>query len=405
MRFDVLALFASAALPAVIGLPSLDQQQVLGLNGMERDAMMYEHVSHPAFTDHSLRLKPTLGEDSVKQYFGFLDIAEDKHLFFWFSESRSSPSSDPLVMWLNGGPGGSCTTGPLFEHGPCTVNKTEDGTSDNPCSWNTNANIIFLEQPANVGYSSSSDSAPIRNTPVAAQDVYAFLQLFVRRFEEYAALPLYLAAESNEGHYAPYIASTVYHKNKDLAQAPSSDLRKINLESVMIGNGLSDPLIQMPSVAEYACDGPFAVFDTNSRQCRSLRRCERMVEAYEETPLGDEYMNRPEVKVALSVDPHTSDFVACKNDINFIFFSARRRRERHRKALLTELVDNGIRLLIYTGNADMKCDYLRESQWIVELPSKDKYSFGKAPLRPWTGWYTHLLDMLGRWIHNIPLAD
>jgi hypothetical protein len=43
-----------------------------------------EQVSHPSFSEYSLRLKtPTLCDDSVKQYSGYLDIAEDKHLFFW----------------------------------------------------------------------------------------------------------------------------------------------------------------------------------------------------------------------------------------------------------------------------------------------------------------------------------
>jgi cathepsin A (carboxypeptidase C) len=38
----------------------------------------------------------------VKQYSGYLDISETKHLFFWFEESRSKPKDDPLVLWLNG---------------------------------------------------------------------------------------------------------------------------------------------------------------------------------------------------------------------------------------------------------------------------------------------------------------
>lgn len=85
------------------------------------------------------------------------------------------------------------------------------------------------------------------------------------------------------GHYAPNIASIVHHKNKEILHAPSSGLRTINLQSILLGNALTDPLIQMPSVVGYACDGPFAVFHPNSRQCRSLRSrapiCERMIKA------------------------------------------------------------------------------------------------------------------------------
>ncbi|KAF7364960.1 Carboxypeptidase [Mycena venus] len=493
MRLGFLALFASVAFPTVFGLPSVYEQQVLGLNSVD-DATIYEYVSHPAFTDYSLRLKkPTLCDDSVKQYSGYLDIAEDKHLFFWFFESRGDPSSDPLVMWLNGGPGCSSTVGLLFELGPCTINKAENGTiytSPNPYGWNQNANVIFLDQPAMVGYSySSNKTAPINNTPDAALDVYAFLQLFVKRFEEYATRPFHLAAESYGGHYAPNIASIVHRKNKQIVQAPSSGLRKINLQSVMLGNALTDPLIQMPSVVGYACDGPFAVFHPNSQQCRSLRSrapiCERMIKAcyarddttactpatfycwmslwgvldeakrniydiripcdpavdppmcYEEIDWMNEYMALPEVKKALGVDPRAPEFVSCNDQLNFGFM-LHGDGMRNTKGLVTELVDEGIRLLVYAGNVDMMCNYMGESEWIAQLPSTHKNAFNKAPFLPWTvsdrqagvvrsagegaGNVTYLtvfeaghmvphdqpeaaLDMLNKWIRNLPLAD
>lgn len=43
-----------------------------------------ELVLHPAFQEHQLRItEPDLCDSSVKQYSGYLDIADDKHLFFW----------------------------------------------------------------------------------------------------------------------------------------------------------------------------------------------------------------------------------------------------------------------------------------------------------------------------------
>lgn len=43
--------------------------------------------------------KKTLCDTSTKQYSGYLDIANDASIFFWFFESRNSPSKDPLVVW------------------------------------------------------------------------------------------------------------------------------------------------------------------------------------------------------------------------------------------------------------------------------------------------------------------
>lgn len=49
-----------------------------------------EHVKHRLFPDHQLRVKsPKLCDSSVKQHSGYLDIADEKHLFFWF-ETRFS---------------------------------------------------------------------------------------------------------------------------------------------------------------------------------------------------------------------------------------------------------------------------------------------------------------------------
>lgn len=48
------------------------------------------------------RVDPSgLGVDpGVKQFSGYLDDEEeDKHLFYWFFESRNDPKKDPVVLW------------------------------------------------------------------------------------------------------------------------------------------------------------------------------------------------------------------------------------------------------------------------------------------------------------------
>jgi cathepsin A (carboxypeptidase C) len=90
----------------------------------------------------------------------------------------------------------------------------------------------------NVGYSYSDDGSTVNTSPVAGKDVHAFLQLFLQRFPEYVHLPFHLAAES-------------YGANKANKLAPVDGVTHINLASIVLANGLTDPLVQM---------GPFLFF-------------------------------------------------------------------------------------------------------------------------------------------------
>ncbi|VDM82429.1 unnamed protein product [Strongylus vulgaris] len=61
-----------------------------------------------------------------------------------FVESQNNPSTDPVLLWLTGGPGCSGLSALL--------------TETNPYSWNKKASILTLESPAGVGYSFATDN-------------------------------------------------------------------------------------------------------------------------------------------------------------------------------------------------------------------------------------------------------
>ena len=120
------------------------------------------------------------------------------------------------------------------------------------------------------------------DTPAAGKDVYAFLELFLNRFPEYSTQPFHIAAESYGGIYAPNFANVIYKENKNLALAPNSRVKHINLASVMLGNGLTDPDVQLGSVPDYACNGPYPIYDNpEGPECMALRAkvptCQRLI--------------------------------------------------------------------------------------------------------------------------------
>ncbi|CAG8949402.1 hypothetical protein HYFRA_00005031 [Hymenoscyphus fraxineus] len=369
--------------------------------------------------NYNLRAKKVdpskLGVDTVKQYSGYLDDEEkDKHLFYWFFESRNDPKKDPVILWLNGGPGCSSLTGLFLELGPSSIDKNLKLKS-NPYSWNANASVIFLDQPVNVGYSYSGGS--VSNTIAAGKDVYALLTLFFKQFPEYATQDFHIAGESYAGHYIPVFTSEILSHKK----------RNINLKSILIGNGLTDGLTQYEYYKPMACGkgGYKAVLSESECQAmdNALPRCQSLIQncydsesvwscvpasiycnnamigPYQKTgqnvydirskcedssnlcysALGwiSEYLNKKEVQAELGVE--VSSYDSCNFDINRNFlFQGDWMQPFHRlvPGILAELP-----VLIYAGDADYICNWLGNQAWTEALEWPGQKDFNKASIK------------------------
>ncbi|XP_031481045.1 serine carboxypeptidase 24-like isoform X1 [Nymphaea colorata] len=209
---------------------------------------------------------------SFAQYSGYITV-DKKHgraLFYWLTEAAIDPTAKPLVLWLNGGPGcSSIAFGASAEVGPFRIKKNGSALYLNKYSWNREANILFLESPAGVGFSytnTSSDLAgfgdertgkftsllilsvykrftliifiinvlPYIVTKSSASDSLTFLLGWLTRFPRYKHRDFYIAGESYAGHYIPQLAKKVHDYNK----VTKSNL--INLKGFLVGNPVMD---------------------------------------------------------------------------------------------------------------------------------------------------------------------
>lgn len=89
------------------------------------------------------------------------------------------------------------------------------------------------------------------------------------------------------------------------------------------------------------------------------RKCDRATDGdlcYKQMAWIDEYMNQPQVKRALGVDS-ALEFASCNSEI-LQAFAFQGDGAHNRATLLPPLIEDGIRLLVYAGRADMVCNFI-----------------------------------------------
>ncbi|KAG9510471.1 Lysosomal protective protein [Fragariocoptes setiger] len=198
----------------------------------QNDLPPYDNPRRSAEED-LVTLLSGLNSDAIKfkHYSGYLkaDESGDKYFHYWFVESESNPTEDPVVLWLNGGPGCSSMLGLFTELGPFRLSSSGKEVTNNTFSWNKLANVLFLESPAGVGYSYSVSDQNQSNDDTTAKSNHLALKDFFAKFPQFANNSLYLSGESYGGIYLPTLGVLV---DKD---------PELNLKGIAIGNGYLHP--------------------------------------------------------------------------------------------------------------------------------------------------------------------
>ncbi|KAI8805395.1 Alpha/Beta hydrolase protein [Cladochytrium replicatum] len=416
------ALGVAGALPSTLlqeqqGLTDLPLLTDVSSNGLRvSHSSEWSTFSLYSFKGYQVRMhKGQVGElcdPTVASFSGYFDV-DDRHLFFWFFESRSSPASDPLLMWTNGGPGFSSTAGLLMELGPCLVAPGGNETIFNPYGWNNNANMIFIDHPANVGWSYADGVKSIPKTSEEdAKDLYIFFQILFKAIPELQDLDFHIAGESYGGHYVPALALEIMNQNNRIGDSDDDWLVTIQLKSVMIGNGITDTLVQFREVPNYAEQNgyvtPLFPPEVTSRMRRRYKMCSILLKACYfwptsflcapasyacewaiESDIGElnpydirktcdgprplcydiiddvnGFMNTEYVKEALGAIP--AKYVNISAEVASDFMSSG--DIGHPSHLyIKSLLENGVKVLVYAGDADSACDWMGNLAWTKEL--------------------------------------
>jgi len=225
------------------GLSSASSGHYLKLYGADiykKSAQTQVSLTPQALADR-VNYLPGWGEPHFGMFAGYVTVDQDagRALYYIMAEAMEEPSTAPVFLWLNGGPGCSSIGGGfLSELGPYFPRRKQGKLQSNPNSWNRRATVIFLESPAFVGFSysnTSTDSAV--GDERTAQDAYEFLLNFMERFPSLKDRALWLSGESYGGHYVPNLAEAIVKGNK-AGRRPA-----LNLKGFIVGNAWTDPAI------------------------------------------------------------------------------------------------------------------------------------------------------------------
>jgi len=326
------------------------------------------------------------------QYSGYITIG-NRHLHYWFVEAASNPSTAPVVLWLNGGPGCSSLDGYFYEMGPIHFAKQKTlALVPNPYTWTNIANMIFLEAPAGVGFSYYDGQQPTYNDTGVASDNYQALLKWFAAYPQYKNNDFWITGESYAGIYVPSLANLVMQGFlKKEFPAP--------FKGVMVGNGLAnavgDNVLNDPVAFLYghgiispqqyqaivaACPDP----NNPSNQCNNLVQQAynqlNNIDMYDiysdcfhqrtsktgsppciDSDYARQYLNRADVQTALHVK--TTKWEICNFDIN----SGYDRTSKSMVPIYKYLLANKARVLIYSGDTDFAVPFTGSAFWTSNM--------------------------------------
>ncbi|PVH61552.1 hypothetical protein PAHAL_3G058600 [Panicum hallii] len=190
-----------------------------------------------------------------KHYAGYVTVDEElgSRMFYYLVESERDPGKDPLMLWLNGGPGCSSFDGFVYEHGP--FNFESGGSAGslpklhlNPYSWSKVSSVIYLDSPVGVGLSYAKDKSKAYTTGdlQTANDSHTFLLKWFQLYPEFQTNPFYIAGESYAGIYVPTLSHEVV-KGIHEEVKPT-----INFKGYMVGNGVCDTVFDGNALVPFA---------------------------------------------------------------------------------------------------------------------------------------------------------
>ncbi|XP_050352967.1 venom serine carboxypeptidase-like [Nymphalis io] len=192
------------------------------------DIELAQNISRVPFTE----------KIGILSHSGFITVDKkyNSNLYFWYFPAFNKNKNAPVVLWLQGGPGGSSLFGLFTENGPIVAKK--EGFSARKYHWALKNHLIFIDNPVGTGFSFTDKHGYCSDEQCIAKGLYTCMQQFFKLFPSLRHNEFYITGESYAGKYIPSLAMEIHNRN--LQNEP-----KINLKGLALGNAYCDPINQM----------------------------------------------------------------------------------------------------------------------------------------------------------------
>nr|XP_023905717.1 serine carboxypeptidase-like 18 isoform X2 [Quercus suber] len=352
------------------------------------------------------------GELPFKLETGYISVGEVE-FFYYFVESEGNPGADPLLLYINGGPGCSALNGLLYQIGPLKFNITDYNWGlptliYEPNTWTKTANVLFLDAPVGAGfsYATISEAWSASDTIVAAQ-AYEFLRNWLIEHTNFMNNPVYLGSDSYQGVVTPILAQDIINGNEAGIEP------QVNIKGLSLG-----------------CPHTNTDLEDNTRVIFAHRMAlisDAMYKNFDYI-LFDIWINYKSVQDALHVRPGTvKEVFRCNITLTSEYsYNVKDAIPYHKN-----LTNSGLQILVFSGDHDMSVTHIAVEQWInsldLTIDTEWRPWFVDGQVAGYTRKYTNsgyrltyatikgaghspteykrkeCYDMFHRWIHYYPL--
>ncbi|XP_039097098.1 retinoid-inducible serine carboxypeptidase isoform X2 [Hyaena hyaena] len=322
-----------------------------------------------------------------KEVWDYVTVRKDAHMFWWLYYAMNpckNFSELPLVMWLQGGPGGSSTGFGNFEE----IGPLDSDLKPRRTTWLQSASLLFVDNPVGTGFSYVNKSdAYARDLDMVASDMLVLLKTFFDCHKEFQTVPFYIFSESYGGKMAAGIGL-------ELHKAIQQGTIQCNFGGVALGDSWISPINSVLSWGPY-------LYSVSLLDDQGLVEVSQIAEQVLDAVNKEHYVEATQLwgKAEMVIEQNTdgvnfyniltksTPMATMESSLEFtqshvgqsasVFQNMEGDFMKPVISVVDELLEAGVNVTVYNGQLDLIVDTMGQEAWMRKLKWAELPKFNK----------------------------